>query len=72
MGHFVNSEDVRSVTMTSTASTVDVFYSQQQSNPSNKGPFQLMHIPTQHLLTKFPVFDMNAGSISANREQYLQ
>jgi len=56
----VNTEDVQSLTMTSTLSTLDVFYSQQQSNPSNKGPFQSMQIPTQHLLTKFPMFNLNA------------
>jgi len=57
MGHFVGSEDVRSVTMSSHLSTVDVFYSLQQSNPSDKGPFQLMQIPT-HLL----IYTFNTGT----------
>ena len=53
MVHFMSNEDVCSLTMTSILSILDVFYTQQQSNPSNNGPFQLMNIPTQHLLTKF-------------------
>ena len=72
MVHFVSTEDVRSLTMTSTLSTLDVFYSQQESKPSNKGPFQLMQIPTQHLLTEFPMFNFNAWSISALHEQYVE
>ena len=39
---------------------------------SNKGPFQLMHSPTQHHRLKVPFFNLNAGSISANHEQYLE
>ena len=35
---------------------------------SNKGPLQLRHSPTQH---RIPVSNLNAGSISANRRQYL-
>ena len=36
---------------------------------SNKGPFKLMDSPTQH---RIPVFNLNAGSISANCEQYVE
>jgi hypothetical protein len=39
---------------------------------SNKGPFQLMHSPTQHRRPKIPLFDLNAGPTSANCEQYLE
>jgi len=31
-----------------------------------------MQIPTHHLLTKFPVFNLNVGPMSANHEQHLE
>jgi len=31
-----------------------------------------MTIATQHLLTKFPMFNLNAGSTSTNHEHYLE
>jgi len=31
-----------------------------------------MQIPTQHILTKIPVFIFNTRPISANLEQYLE
>jgi len=30
-----------------------------------------MQSPTQHLISKIPVFNWNAGTISGNREPYL-
>ena len=38
MVQFVSNKDVRSLTMTSNLSTLDVSYSQQYINPSDKGP----------------------------------
>ena len=67
-----NTEDFSSLTMTPTLPSLAVFYSQQSSNPTNKGPFLLMQVPTQHLLTKFPMFNLNTGPISANHEHYLE
>jgi hypothetical protein len=36
---------------------------------SNKSPLQLMHSPTKHRRPKIPLFNLNAGFISADREQ---
>jgi hypothetical protein len=45
---------------------------QQYPNLSNKSPFLLMQSPTQYIMSKTPLFNLNTGSVSAIHEQYLK